>query len=419
MTAHQYQRVDSDDVDDNEQGIHLTPQTPRNIPSSPPPSFHSRSPSPTEQQQQQQQPQHQWHRRHPSTNGQYSAVPNNDDVEQTLVDTFGADEDAEDDPHEPDDRQRLMRGDPSAPPSSSFASYAAAHDTAAALSGGSSSTQLQPNAESSFLDRMRGRNASIFSAFSRSPAGNIAGRVMGGGSTNDGVFANLSAKPERGNEREKAEDLPPTYEQAAADATPPYWETTIIAPGLTGDEVYVDGLPVGSIFSFLWNALISTSFQLVGFLLTYLLHTTHAAKNGSRAGLGLTLVQYGFYMKGTGGDDDADSMYDDSNSTGDGGSNGFAPPDPNSHTFDPSNVDASAAAAAASASASSHSSVTGDLSTTDMLSYILMIVGWFILIRAFSDYMKARKHEQLILASPERGLPVPIIAEGERSETVV
>jgi len=30
-----------------------------------------------------------------------------------------------------------------------------------------------------------------------------------------------------------------------------------------------------------------------GFILTYILHTTHAAKNGSRAGLGVTLIQLG------------------------------------------------------------------------------------------------------------------------------
>jgi hypothetical protein len=45
------------------------------------------------------------------------------------------------------------------------------------------------------------------------------------------------------------------------------------------------------------------SFQLVGFLLTYLLHITHSAKNGSRAGLGITLVQFGFMMRGTSEDD--------------------------------------------------------------------------------------------------------------------
>ena len=60
----------------------------------------------------------------------------------------------------------------------------------------------------------------------------------------------------------------------------------------------IDALPTGSLFSFLWNMLVSISFQFVGFLLTYLLHTTHAAKLGSRAGLGITLIQYGFAMRG-------------------------------------------------------------------------------------------------------------------------
>jgi len=43
--------------------------------------------------------------------------------------------------------------------------------------------------------------------------------------------------------------------------------------------------------------LISISFQFIGFLLTYLLHTTHAARLGSRAGLGVTLIQYGFALR--------------------------------------------------------------------------------------------------------------------------
>jgi hypothetical protein len=87
-------------------------------------------------------------------------------------------------------------------------------------------------------------------------------------------------------------------------------------------------MPVGSVFSFIWNGMISTSFQLVGFLLTYLLHSTHAAKNGSRAGLGITLIQYGFYMKGS--PDDPPKMT---------GPDGYAaPPDPNSHDFKASDV---------------------------------------------------------------------------------
>jgi hypothetical protein len=32
-------------------------------------------------------------------------------------------------------------------------------------------------------------------------------------------------------------------------------------------------------------------------MVTYLLHTSHAGKNGSRAGLGLSLIQFGLYVR--------------------------------------------------------------------------------------------------------------------------
>ena len=43
--------------------------------------------------------------------------------------------------------------------------------------------------------------------------------------------------------------------------------------------------------------LVSVAFNFLGFVLTYLLHTTHAAKFGSRAGLGITLIQYGWALR--------------------------------------------------------------------------------------------------------------------------
>lgn len=181
-----------------------------------------------------------------------------------------------------------------------------------------------------------------------------------------------------------------------------------MAPGMSSDEVYVDGLPVGSVFSFVWNGMISMSFQLVGFLLTYLLHTTHAAKNGSRAGLGLTLVQYGFYMKGSSesrGPDPGTDQY-------------IPPPDPNSHDFNPNSVGDNAAAAVGAESQGGSDAISA-ITTSEWIAYILMIIGWFILIRAVSDFLRARRHEQLVLQSPDRGLSVPVIAEGERAETVV
>ncbi|EHA18564.1 hypothetical protein ASPNIDRAFT_207638 [Aspergillus niger ATCC 1015] len=346
MSSQRYQRVNARDEDDDDtlQSHSSIPLRP--TPSSPPPSFHSRSSS-------------------PSSRRLLHDDPQRDHADQTLADAFGDGSDSESD-DEPDDRQRLMRAQPDSRPVADTSSAAAA-----ASSSSSGSEQHTPSSG--------------------------AGRVIS--SSNDGVFANLAAKPERG---EKNEDLPPSYEEAAADATPPYWETTILAPGISSDEVFVDGLPVGSIFSFVWNAMISMSFQLVGFLLTYLLHTTHAAKNGSRAGLGLTLVQYGFYMKGG----------SESKGSDEGGADYVTPPDPNSHNFDPNNVDGGAGGDGGGGAVSS-------ITTSEWISYVLMIVGWFILIRAISDFLRARRHEQLVLQSPERGLSVPVIAEGERSETVV
>lgn len=144
--------------------------------------------------------------------------------------------------------------------------------------------------------------------------------------------------------------------------------------------------------------MISTSFQLVGFLLTYLLHSTHAAKHGSRAGLGITLIQYGFYMKSAPMSDAPPDM---------GGADGYAdPPDPNSHDFDTHEV---------TDGGGGFGSITGG----EWIAYLLMIVGWFILIKSVAEFLRARRHEQLVLQSPDRGLGVPVIAEGESSERVV
>ncbi|GAA5864555.1 hypothetical protein JCM3774_005164 [Rhodotorula dairenensis] len=148
--------------------------------------------------------------------------------------------------------------------------------------------------------------AAASSSSSSVPTAAAAGqRIFGGGQGNDGVFANLAAKPDNpggldivGEGPDKDEILPP-YEAAQHDPSPAYWETTVVAPSgpLGPDDILVDGMPVGNVFSFAWNLLVSMSFQFVGFLLTFILHTTHAAKNGSRAGLGITLIQLGFYLK--------------------------------------------------------------------------------------------------------------------------
>ncbi|WFD27216.1 hypothetical protein MNAN1_002212 [Malassezia nana] len=143
---------------------------------------------------------------------------------------------------------------------------------------------------------------------------------MGSGIHQDGVFSNMNAKPERVREsldphdRGDNDDLvdetsPPTYETAAADAAPTYWESTVFGANSIADTetawspngtyvgdvdaMIVGTMTIGTVFALLWNMFISGTFQFIGFVLTFLLHTTHAAKLGSRAGLGISLFQYG------------------------------------------------------------------------------------------------------------------------------
>jgi hypothetical protein len=334
--------------------------TPIPVPDSPPPSFRSRASS----------------RRTSQDNSN-----NRSEEERNLHDAFDAPSDDESDDGNNADQRRLIQRTPS-------------HSSSTA----SEPTTAQPRAQRPASPQ---RTVTQIPVYAPTPATAAAGgRIYGGGSGSDGVWANLAAKPRAG---EDVEEKPPTYEQAAADATPPYWETTVLSPfSHTGDpnDVFVDGLLVGSIFSFVWNCLISMSFQLIGFLLTYLLHTTHAAKHGSRAGLGITLVQYGFQMRyaASGGVSEPGPP----NVPTDG-----VPDHPDSHDFDPNNVSGSG------------SDGNAAITTTDWLSYVLMIVGWFILIRAASDFMRARRQEALVRSSPDRGLGTAVVAEGEDPERSV
>jgi hypothetical protein len=77
---------------------------------------------------------------------------------------------------------------------------------------------------------------------------------------------------------------------------PPYYDVSVSALD-PGADMVIDDLPTGSVLAFAANAFLSFFFQFVGFLMTYIMHTSHAAKFGSRAGLGLTLIQYGLYSR--------------------------------------------------------------------------------------------------------------------------
>jgi len=241
--------------------------------------------------------------------------------------------------------------------------------------------------------------------------------TVGSGINNDGVFANVVAKPtaptriqqDNGETYIVPEDAqneaPPSYASAQADAVPPYWETTVHAPFSSDSigEMIVDSLPTGTLFSFCWNMLVSISFQFVGFLLTYLLHTSHAARLGSRAGLGVTLIQYGFALRSR-----LDSS--DDSSSQDGWSNWEGTFSLQTDTATPTSTSTALGPASSMAAYPSHNG-TGMLSqeeagmimdaTTEWLSFFMMTIGWFILLTSLLGFYRVKRWERGILASQQ------------------
>ena len=185
--------------DDDE--AHAYPSNPSRAnltPSSPPPSFRSRSSSPSSRRL-----------LHDASRSRNDG--GDGDADQTLADAFddGSDSEADD---QPDDRQRLMRANPE-PQSlggSAGGDYNGSYDgnNAAAASssesslGGAGQQQQQEPPQQQRQSRGLFRRPTILPSFATSSSG--TSRAVA--SSNDGVFANLAAKPERG---EKTEDLPP------------------------------------------------------------------------------------------------------------------------------------------------------------------------------------------------------------------
>ncbi|KAJ3788038.1 hypothetical protein GGU10DRAFT_347142 [Lentinula aff. detonsa] len=229
---------------------------------------------------------------------------------------------------------------------------------------------------------------------------------IGGGSDNDGVFANVMAKPAPASEsriirdpngnihlvpEENQKEPPPSYAAAQADAVPAYWENTVHAPALSnggegGDgTMLVDDLPSGSVWVFFVNLTISWFFQFVGFLLTFILHTSHAAKCGSRAGLGLTLIQYGFYSRSS----SVGGWNDGGNSAGVEiiTTDRTDPPIPSSLLNDSGIVDPGA------------QEVVSGVSSRDWLSFLLMTIGWFLLLTSTISFWRVKRWESSIRSS--------------------
>lgn len=222
------------------------------------------------------------------------------------------------------------------------------------------------------------------------------GRFIGQGT--DGVFRNLMAKPDTEEMRQEQELNPPSYEEAAADASPEYWESTMISP-MYEDEVFVQGLPVGNIANFVWNALVTVAFQFVGFILCYLLHTSHAAKQGSRAGLGVNLIMYGWNLvpQNFGHPDQLPKKYQ--------------PDNPNDFDIDRSskiNGKIDNYSSGIFIQNSKEDNPDEWLKTSVSAPYVaygLIAFGLFIILKSLVDYYKVKQLERAIL-NPSNGVPV-------------
>ncbi|KAJ2721681.1 hypothetical protein GGI07_003796 [Coemansia sp. Benny D115] len=188
----------------------------------------------------------------------------------------------------------------------------------------------------------------------------------------DGVFANMSAKPDLYlgyDDKVPTDEALPTYQDIygpQSNSAPPYFETAVISVG-DEDELLVEGLPVGSLAVFMVNMVVSTAFQVVGYMLTFLLHSSHAAKNGSLAGLGITFMNFGFYIRthlGQALDDMQPPMPP-----------GGGPPDAQYDNDTPLD--------------------------NAYFAYLLMIIGLGIFCKAVFDYVRVRRLQAIIESSPE------------------
>jgi hypothetical protein len=163
--AGRYERVNTQDDDPD------TPITPSALhsqrrPNSPPPSFHSRGSSLERRRQ---------------------------DLDSDLADAFHTD--GEDSDDEPDDRQRLVR----------------AHSFPVSQGAPAGSTNTSPDGQSGSFGTSQQATQGRPGA-SNGSNGSRSSRIYGGGIQSDGVFSNMTARPERGEKIvEEAPPVRPTF----------------------------------------------------------------------------------------------------------------------------------------------------------------------------------------------------------------
>jgi len=245
------------------------------------------------------------------------------------------------------------------------------------------------------------------------------------------VFANVTAKPappvtirtEDGEvyivPEETQQEAPPSYIAASADAAPSYWDTVVHAPSamdLNGDMI-IDELPTGSVLVFVLTTVISWFFQLPGFILTYLLHGTHAGRFGAQAGLALTLIQWGFgttVMGSFPSSDDPPSPDGPGLGPGELGAGSPPPPSPLGGTPDGAMMgNSSAMVGNGSTLADMQVSYTG----REWISFLLMTIGWFLLLTSIIGYFRVKRFELSVRAS--RAAPPMLTPENIQHEVAL
>jgi len=109
----------------------------------------------------------------------------------------------------------------------------------------------------------------------------------------DGVFSNLNEKPEIRS------DALPTYTQVTGESEldPLYGhEVAYCHFGDYYGELLIDSIPAGTWSGLLLSAFFSCIFDLIGFIMTFFLSTSHGTRKGALVGLSLTFIKYGYYI---------------------------------------------------------------------------------------------------------------------------
>jgi hypothetical protein len=163
----------------------------------------------------------------------------------------------------------------------------------------------------------------------------------------------------------------------------------------------MDGLATGSIWLFLATMFISVFFQFFGFMFTYLLATTHAARDGSKAGLGITLIQLGFYSKTWSWTETSDEIDPATGMPINGTMSAPIPPSTTT-TVDGTN-----------GTTQDESVILPGFTPRDWIAFLLMTFGWFILLTNTLSFWRIKRWERS-LSTASASDPAPSPEEIER-----